>query len=327
MRYALEASLLAISLFFSQIINSAELNNNYVQTWAGVEVMGVNLEAAQNIRKQMPFKKGSNYNKSELSKYLLTCRNIVKEKIGYDAQCSTISYGNGNVYLSVDILPSKNNSLYRKIPQKEGEVAKLPKKLQNLYDVLNDRFEFLITTGNFPIEKIGQNYKDFEDPKLHATAKKLSRCVPRYNDILLDIIQYSQDDDEREKAAELFSWSRNINNLFLILNWDILLDPDEGVRNNIARSFAPILPDIKDKALLTNLISVYCKQASFSSHLDRNKALLSILKILEKNKELTSDINDECQGTIRYINEMSILENSGGFAKKIITIVDNSKNA
>ena len=87
------------------------------------------------------------------------------------------------------------------------------------------------------------------------------------------------------------------------------------------------MQDMKNESLLRKLIPVYCKQATLPSHTDRNKALTSLFEILKKNKEMVSTVNVECEATIRYISEVSILNNVGGIAKEIVKLLDSVESA
>lgn len=84
--------------------------------------------------------------------------------------------------------------------------------------------------------------------------------------------------------------------------------------------------EIKDEKLLKNLIPHYCKQITFPKHTDRNKALFSIKEILEVRPTLSSSLDVKCQNTIKYISNMSILENVKGPAEDILTMIESNKN-
>jgi hypothetical protein len=181
----------------------------------------------------------------------------------------------------------------------------------------------LQSSGTFPNERYDKGFRDSDDPVLHGLAVKLSKVVWKYNHILLDIVHYSTNVTERRSSATLLAWSRHPENLASILEWDLLMDPDTGVRNYIARAFTYSISDIRDRSLLKNLLPAYCKQAALPTHTDRNKALYSILEILKNDKSLASSISPECKNTITYISEISILDNVGGVAKEIMKIMEN----
>ena len=176
----------------------------------------------------------------------------------------------------------------------------------------------LMSNGNFSMEKPNEDFRDSTDPMLHEMAVQLSQLVPKYNHDLLEIVHYSPYVEERQKAAQLFAWSNHAENLPYLLKWDLLSDPDEEVRNNIARSFSQFMKKIKDESLLKDLMPAYCMQATLPNHTDRNKALISINSILESHPKLVIAIPPECKKNITYLSDTSILDNIKGPAKDIL---------
>lgn len=319
-------------IFFSPIARSALIENSYRGNWAGIEVIGVDSVTAQKLRESMPFQKGSDFVLADVQKYKSECQEIIKKNVPFSqGRCSCVLFEDKKVFLVADVVHNgtKNKiSLFRTIPEKKnGKVSKLPKKLRDLYIALEERRSVHISQGKFPLEIINDGYLDYEDPTLHVLAMQLSSFASGHNNVLLDIIHYSKDAEERRTAAILFSWAKHPENINLILKWNILFDPDTGVRNNIARSYVFVMQDVKNKSLLRKLIPIYCKQVNLPSHTDRNKALTSIFEILQADKEIIPIVNEECKAAIKYMAETSILNNVGGVAKEIIKQFDDAENA
>lgn len=324
--------LIVCFVFSSNVAKATIIYGNYEGILAGIEVIGVDAEAAQKIRKQMPYQIGSKFALSDMAEYKAKCQQIIKNNLHASiGLCTSVLYNEKEFFLVIDVFPedSRNKEVvFRKIPEKkQGEVAKLPKKLQELYNALDERRSLLISQGKFPVEIRNKGYVDYEDPILHDLALSLVEHAEKSNEILLQILHYSKNVEERRLAATLLSWSKHPENLNLILEWNVLLDPDTGVRNNVARSYISIMQNMKNEALLQKLIPIYCKQASLRTHTDRNKALISILEILQSDKNSSKNINTECESNIRYLSEMSILGNVGGTAKEIIKLIDETKNS
>lgn len=315
-------------LFYCQIVSAIEDTDNLKATWAGIEVFGVNKEDAQKIRELLPIKVGDSFILSEKEKYRSMC-NIIKEKMKIaDADCSFVIYGNDKAFFDVEITQKgAKKNIFRTIPKKQGSIAILPKELNLLYDQWDKKMYSLITNGTLIKEDYSNGFLDFDHPTLHKLAIEMSKYAYIHNDKLLDIVRYSPDVNERCKAATLLAWAKHPEeDLTFILKWDLLNDPDQGVRNYLARSFSLLMSEVKNEALLKNLIPVYCKQATLPTHTDRNKALFSLLGILETNPKLVSTMNSECRNTLTYISEMSILENVGDIAKEILVILDKESN-
>jgi len=334
MRYVVNAvfKIALLIIFFPPVARSALIENSYRGNWAGIEVIGIDSVTAQKLRKLIPFQKGGDFALADIQKYKSKCQEIIKKNVpNSEGRCSCVLFDDKKVFLVADIFHNDAKSkisLFRTIPKKKhGKISKLPKKLHDPYVSLEEKRSFHLSQGKFPLEIIKDGYLDYEDPTLHALAVQLSKYASEYNDILLDIIHYSKDAEERRTAAILFSWAKHPENIDLILKWNILFDPDTGVRNNIARSYVFVMQDVKNKSLLKKLIPIYCKQVTIPSHTDRNKALTSIFEILQADKEILPIIDKECKATIKYMSEISILNNVGGVAKEIIKLFDDAENA
>ncbi len=314
-----------IALYFSPISLLAVIDDNYKGRWEGIEVVGVDHHTAQKIRNKMPFKRGDVFLITDDDKYMEICQKNVNEIIPSGAaRCGFTLFTDGIVYLNIDI-PKAQSDNFRKIPSKNGKIAILPDELRHLYDAWNKRMSTLQSSGTFPNERYDNGFRDSDDPVLHEIALKLNKVSWKHNDNLLDIVHYSPDVSQRRVAATLLAWSRHPENLALILKWDLLMDPDIGVRNYVARAFTYSITDIRDRTLLKNLLPAYCKQVALPTHTDRNKALYSILGILKNDITLASNISPECKDTITYISEISILDNVGGVAKDINKLMGNSQ--
>ncbi len=307
--------------------HSSTTSNDFKGTWAGIEVMGVESKTAERIRNRIPIHQGETFSSLNKEKLKSWC-NLVKEEVRIEeVNCSFVGFANGNFFYSVEIIaPNSKSKKYRIIPKTIFNIASIPKEIEELSNQWEERAMFLIKSEINPQEYDENGYLDSKDPLLHELAIKLSNETHKYNNKLLNIIKYSKDPKNRSKAATLLSWSKQPSNLEFILKWDLLSDPDEEVRNNLARSMFVILNKVKEKSLLRKSLQSFCYQASLPSHTDRNKALTSLQKILKKNPDLVQSINKECKATISYIGHNSILPNAGGVAIDLLNTLENSKN-
>lgn len=305
---------------------SLETTENFHGVWAGIEVMGCDKNTANKIRKLIPIQNGMSFNSLNKEELHSWCENIKKEIPYLNIKCGFIGYLEGNYYFNVEVLSNnlyKNN--FRVIPS-EKSVPVLPHKLEKLHDELENYIINAIQTGVDPKENYDKGYLDYKEPKMHAVALKLSYSVRRYNNTILNILRCSNDSKQREKAATLLSWAKKPNNLHKIIEWDLLNDPDPNVRNNLTRSISFEFETIKEKTLLKKIIPLLCKQATLPSHGDRNKALVSLKSILENNPTISSEINHECNATLEYISESSVLPNAGGIAKELLNKIKANDN-
>jgi len=314
-------------------IDDSKINDLKLEI-AGIEVMGGSKEDAEKVRGLLPFKKGDPILISEADNFRPICKKTVQEKMAISsASCTYLIYGEGTLYFIVELKPPPK--IFRKIPKKR-KLPKLPNELNNLYQKWDDRMSFLIPfliTSNqtfsesnpYPLrEKYADGFLDYQDPILHDLAIELHQHAVKHNAVLLEILSYSQDEKEREKVAQLLSWSEHHEeNLRFILKRNLLLDPGRGVRNNLTRSFIEFMNRVHDEELLKKLLPIYCELADYPSDTDRNKALFSIERILQTYPKLISAITPKCKNTITYVSEMSILDNAGDVAKDILKIYNS----
>lgn len=315
---------LFLCLTISQIAISFEIKSDYKSKWAGIEVIGSQNISSQKVRQLLPIHIGDTFIAADAKHYTTLCRDIIRQNTPYnESTCSILWYGDETVYLIVDLLDKNEPLRFREIPEKNTAVHKIPDELNVLYEKWNDHASILMSSGSFPTENFDNGFRDFNDPVLHNFALKLKKMSTKYNSILLDIVHYSKDNIERQKAADLLSWGKVVDNIHFIIDWNLLNDPDSTVRNNIARSFLYFVHKANDEVLLKNLIQAYCSQAKLPTHGDRNKALYSIKEILEEHPKLNTAINPECKNNISYLSNVSILENVQGPAKDILVILEN----
>lgn len=331
MQLFFKSSIFFFSLFFSKILFSFQIDENYLSTWTGIEVIGTNSINANKIRSLDIITIGNTFPAYKVKYYCEKCKRIIQKKTQFkNAQCGLVLYGDEGAYLTVEANGKQQNSRsFRDTPINRNAVTKIPNELNEIFLKWEARMSTLISGGNFSVEKPNDKFRDSNDTILHELAVQLSELVPKYNHAVLEVIQYSPDIQERQKAAQLFAWSNHAENLPYVLEWNLLLDSDSGVRNDVARSFSNSMHKIKDENLLKKLIPTYCKQAALPSHSDRNKALLSILDMVKTHSNLITILNKEtqCKANITYISNMSILENVRDPAKEILKILEESNHA
>lgn len=323
------ALLFVFSVVCSPISNSLEIDDSLKVTCAGIEVLGVDSQTADSVRKLSVLQVGDELLLKDAEQYTdKTIEAIKNQLISKEVYRSYMVLGDRRFYLVLDILPKgSHKALYRTIPPYALPIPKMPEELSILYDNLIHRFSDRFSKEVYHGESYSKGYIDYEDPIMHEIAVKLSVLAKKHNDDLLTIIHYSNDSDERVKAAHLLSWSQHPTNLRYIANADLLMDPNSGVRNYVARSYIYFMDRVEDKSLITNILPGYCKMVALPSHADRNKSLGCIRSILKAHPEFASAIDPLCKRNIAYIAEMSILENVGGYAKDILELMEGAQHA
>lgn len=323
---------LKLSVFFScvcfpQMLFSFQLANDYTSNWAGIEVIGSDATAADIIRNLDIITIGNTFPAYKAKYYCEKCKKIIKKNTQLkNVSCGLVWYGDQTAYLTVETAGKElSSNLFRTIPNNKDAAVKIPNELNKVFLKWESRMSALM----FSDSNEESTDSNSNDPILHGLTVELSQLVPKYNQAILEVIHYSPNDQERQKAAQLFAWSDHAENLPYVLEWDLLLDPNPGVRNDVARSFSSSMEKIKDETLLKKLMPVYCKQATFPSHGDRNKALISLFRILESHPNLISTLNkdSQCKANITYISNMSILENVREPAQDILKILDAANHA
>lgn len=312
----------------SQLTQASVVSSDYQAVWAGIDVMGVDAQKADELRTQLPIKIGDSITIGEVFKCREECESIIAKHVDdSDVECGFMVYDNSDLFLTVDVIPyDAQKVVFRTIPEKNEVEQDIPEELQLAYQKLIDRCSQLFSEHVDFKEDFDHGYLDYDEPTLHMLAEDLSMLANKHNDLLLDILHYSKNSDKRSDVAALFSWSKRPDNLKWILERNLLMDPDKGVRNNLTRSFTYFMKDIKDKTLLRDLLPVYCKQMSLPTHMDRNKALFSVKRILTYHPDIIIYVGSDCKNTLRYISDMSILDNVGGIAKDILDLIDKAEN-
>ncbi|MGE4348454.1 MAG: hypothetical protein AB7D28_01670 [Candidatus Berkiella sp.] len=293
-----------------------KIDESFNANWTGVEIVDTDHETADKIRNHIKLPIGKPVIYSEAEKYKSSCKEFNENSANLN--CSILLYSDGSAYLNVESVANNNQNIYRDILITKNKNLSIPKKLDSFYEKFDERLSFLMT-NNMEFDESHHNcYLDFSDPALHEISKKIAQQCQIYNDLLLKVIRFSHNVEERRKAAILLSWSCDPNNLAYIAKWDLLFDPDAKVRNNLARAYSSRISSEKDIASLASLIPTYCKMMRFPTHMDRNKALFSINEIIGKYPELSGSIHPQCINRISHIGEMSILENVRDEAKEIL---------
>lgn len=318
-------------LFFSLELFAIQISDEFKAVWSGIEIIGTDKITANRIRNDIQLPIGNLYTASEAEKYRSICNNLKDNYFIGDLNCSFLLCGGGEgeaeVYLMIDVIPkSASKDQYRKILQLGKTNKVIPNKLDTLYVKMNERLSYLMSNNMDVSENYNNGHIDFSDPTLHKIALKLAKLCEQNNDLLLEIIRVSPDIEQRRRASFFLSWTTKLSNIAYIEKWNLMFDSDAGVRNNISRAYSSRMSQVNDLDLLRKLIPVYCKMAALPSHTDRNKALFSLSGLLEVHPELISSFEPECINRILYISEMSILDNVGGEAKKIINDIRSISN-
>ncbi|MCS5707288.1 HEAT repeat domain-containing protein [Candidatus Berkiella cookevillensis] len=315
-KYKSILSFFYIIFFYIPHAYAIKIDETFNANWTGIEVVDTDHETAEKIRNHIKLPIGTPVIYSEVEKYKSSCKKFNENSINLN--CSFLLYSDGSAYLNVEVVSNNNGNIYRDIPITKNKNLKIPKKLDLFYEEFDERLSFLMT-NNMEIDENYHNcYLDFSDPILHGISKKIAQQCQIYNDLLLKIIRFSHNIEERRKAAILLSWSCDPNNLSYIVKWGLLFDPDAKVRNNLARAYSSRISSEKDITSLESLIPIYCNMMSFPTHMDRNKALFSMNEIIDKYPELSGSIHPKCINRISHIGEMSILENVRDEAKEIL---------
>mgnify|MGYP001763917469 CR=1 FL=1 len=324
---ALNYVIFSLLIITSEFSFALRLDDSYTGVWQGIEIMGCDLEIANQIRKTIPLDIGSEFKLSNKEKYRDICNKHVKKYLpNENVECGFIFFTDGVAYMNIQVLPREYNNQFRAIPIPDHPVPKIPDEVNKVYMKIQDRMdEMAKRTGTFPTEIYDGGFIDFTDPILHELAQELTRIAFDYNEVILEVVRYEPDPMTRADAANLLSWTRHPENFKYIVKWDLLSDSYLGVRNNLARSFVFLIQKVESKEILNDLLQLYCKMVSLPEHTDRNKALYSIQEVLEKDPSLVNAMDQACIGHIHYIAEASILSNVGGVAKEILEFMELNK--
>ncbi|MFO1258148.1 MAG: hypothetical protein U1E78_07070 [Gammaproteobacteria bacterium] len=304
---------LSLLLYVLSIHNGVTLNKDelFEGTWDGVEVMGGNDQQASLVRTLIPIKIGASFSPDK-DNLKLWCE-AVKKKIDSSISCSIIGYIEGKYYFNVEILPrDAKKDRFRKIPMNSKNIT-VPTSLSILYSSWEQKLTDLMKQGAVPKQFYKDGYLQCSDHELQLIAKDLAKKTPQYTDVLLDILRYSHDFEERIKAATLISWSKHPDDVVIvIIKENLLNDSSAGVRNELTRSFSYLINDVSNQKILKKAISALCEQLNLPYHSDRTKALAALIALSQNNVNLAPFMSCECKDTLSYIAARSILPNVGG---------------
>ena len=173
--------ILFLCLTFSQIAFPFVIDSDYQSKWAGIEVIDTsNTVNVEEIRQLLPINLGEVLIAKDAKQFSSLCCSIIREKTSFkESLCSILFYGDGAVYLIVDLLSKEELHVFRKIPQKSTPVPKIPKKLNALHEKWNNHASSLMSSGNFIKENFENGFRDFEDPVLHRYALQLNQMAKK----------------------------------------------------------------------------------------------------------------------------------------------------
>ena len=323
---SLKIFFIIFSTFSSSIAfgNTADISD-FHGTWQGVEVIGCNKTVAKQIREIIPLKIGTPLNLTEetLNGWCKTINNAI---VPLKAECSFVGYPKEkHYYYVVDVLNTSNLDPYRKIEVNKFNNLTIPKKIYSTFKELNTkRFKALVSSVPSG-ENFKNGYVDYSDPNLKKITRVLAKNVSKHNALLINIITYSSNVEQRRDASTLLSWAKlSEPEIEKIIDRNLLNDPDSATRNNLTRSLSFYFKNTFEPQLAEKIIHSCCEQINFPSHGDRNKALISIDQMLTANQKTSQFIQPECQKNLKYISEMSILPNVGLIATDILNKIEAS---
>lgn len=225
--------------------------------------------------------------KDRTEKQLLTKIN----KLGhfYISKISTIYYpDNKQVYSTLDLVQASDTirQPYTSIKRVKREI-KQDQGLKDLFLVWNQYNETNIEL----IHKNNVDLKSKSCPVIHCTwgfdkhelkvvLPKLKSGVTRYKTRLIDIIKYSNNDSDREKAIFILAHDENYHELAkLLINYTN--DPDDIVRNNSMRVLGAILSKHVIQGFDIHRILL---ALNYPYVTDRNKAAYILWDIVRQDK-------------------------------------------
>lgn len=197
---------------------------------------------------------------------------------------------------------------------------------------LNNLFKLWVNYNAQNLELIRGNHFDFKDkscPVAHCAwgfdKKELDYYLPafksgalKYKNQLMDIIEHSANDTEREQAIFILGHINNYQELTHFL-MKFTNDPSDVVRNNTMRVLGAILSKHDVNGLDINRI---LKALDYPYVTDRNKAAYVLLNIVLKDKSSHQLVVKKSGATLIKLLKLK-QPNNHDFAYRILKVISN----
>lgn len=206
---------------------------------------------------------------------------------------STITYPqNHTTYSTLDIVQKNDSSrLPRSSIQHEKKLTRKSAALKKLFKIWNNYTNRTLTLMNE--SKFDMKARScpvihctwgFDDKELKNEVPELKAGVSKYKDQLIDIIKYSNNDEERGQAIFILANTQEYHEIAQLMI-SLINDPSELVRNNSMRVLGAILSkyDIHSLDIHNILLAL-----NYPYTTDRNKAAYVLWDMVRKDRSIHS---------------------------------------
>jgi len=287
--------------------------------WKDFEILGNRKTARERIVKKLPLTLGTAY-VEDLPGWQKLCAGLVRDFNWAHAECSAVRFADGRAYFVVDVIEKGEEARnhFRKPPTETVTIASA--EIRALYKKIMDRLWSLFGQGKPPMEKVTEDYLDYEDADMHAAVLELRKKVPAHRKSILRGLALDKDVTDRMMAADLLNWAGD-NSETILSTYRYLDDPNGGVRNQLTRFMTHYVEKLNDGPRLHGLIDALAIQLDRPSHGDRNKALYALVPIAKRHPSLASYLKEKVGKTAKDIAERSRLENIVDPARELLKII------
>lgn len=303
-------------LFLMSYSNTLSASNWY---WGGYEIIGLKNFSRSEILQQIPIKLKDVYKEDNVL-WDTWCRQIKEKFSFYYVRCSSVRYSDFKAFFVIDIIEKRSDRKLFFLKEPKDSIDFPSEKVMHLYEdlqnILWDNFNKGTPSGEFNKDA----YLDYEDPRMSKIVSELIVLVPPIKDKLIHILKKDHSAQKRATAATLLNWAKDPQYVGERI-FSSIRDPHHLVRNNISRFFLHYYNMIHSKELLKNILSQYKYQLQFTSHGDRNKAVMGIYFLLKNHPDLSKYVFNLMGADIKKLSEESILSNVGQIAKEIVLMI------
>lgn len=298
-------------------------------TWAGLEILGNHRVDRREIASMIPVPMGGAWHRGDAPFWSESCAEVRRKFDFASVDCGDRPlrvFDGRKAYLIVDIVEKGRERLLAFLPAPAGGVPFENDEMVALAAELESRTMAAAVAGHPYRESGDKGYLSYDDPTgagedVTPMVVRLSQLVPPIRTHLIEVLRHEKDPKNRRTAATLLNWSGGDIEETLGLTLPLLLDPDEGVRNNLSRFMIQFVSKVESKRLRRKLMTAFIDQIERPSHGDRNKGLYNLLGIAKARPTDRGFLWKHGERPIRYLADNSIVFNVQGPARELIALL------
>jgi hypothetical protein len=314
-----------VTLFWSVAI-AAPAPDTSKLSWRAVEIYGNRTIDDKVVMADLPVKLGASITqgKPELDSW---CAALSGRLSVASAQCNTVYLRADRAYLVIDIVErAEGKAAVIALPNGGSNVKLDPKLLELSEEMRKLEEQSFFTQKDSSPDLTNTRFLDYNDKTLHEFAQKLHTQSSPQADQVIKVATGSSSNEQRRAATLLLNWVGDpVKSIQATRH--LMLDSDQGVRNNITNFVLAFVKLVKDKELLNQIADDLFSQVQLPTHTDRNKALYAILQLQKIVDSQTPIVTPSRAKVLEDIVARSHLPNISAPARRILQVAQEQAAA